>query len=348
MEFLGKFGQALWQLSLDSAPSLIFGLLLAGLLVTLLPTSRLAGWLSGKGPGPIFKAALIGVPLPLCSCSVVPVAMGLRRSGASRGSTLAFLISTPENGPDAIFLSYTLLGPVLAVFRIVAAAISAVVSGLMAGAGEDTPPPVAAPTSSCCKCSCSSEKPAEAAPKSFLVRVLDGLKYAATDIFDDLLPWLLAGLVAAAAIQAAIPANSLAAWGSGLGAKVAMVAIGVPMYICASASTPVAASLLALGISPGTVLVFLLAGPATNLGTVGLVRKEMGNQALRAYLIGAAVVPIICGTILDQLPLNIQQYGLPQNCGCESPSVLSILSLVLLLGLAIRPLRNLMLGVEKK
>jgi uncharacterized membrane protein YraQ (UPF0718 family) len=346
MNFLEKFGQALWALSLDSAPSLIFGLVLAGLLVTLLPTSRLASWLSGKGAGPIFKAALIGVPLPLCSCSVVPVAMGLRRSGASRGSTLAFLISTPENGPDAIFLSYTLLGPVLAFFRIVSAAVSAVITGLLAGNGEDSPPPAPAPTS-CCKCSCSSSKPAEA-PKSFFTRVVDGLKYAATDIFDDLLPWLLVGLVAAAAIQAALPAGSLAAWGSGLGAKLAMVAIGVPMYICASASTPVAASLLALGISPGTVLVFLLAGPATNLGTVGLVRKEMGNQALRAYLVGAAVVPIFCGLVLDALPVEIRSFGLPQTCGCEHPSVFSILSLVLLLGLAIRPLRNLLLGVDKK
>lgn len=346
-DFAHKFGETLWALTLDSAPSLLFGIIVCGLLVTLLPTSRLAKWLSGSGPGPVIKSALLGIPMPLCSCSVVPVAMGLHRSGASRGSTLSFLISTPENGPDAIALSYTLLGPFMAVARIVSAFLSAVVTGLIAGNDSSTKEPQAAEEpKACCKCSCSSKKE-PSIPPPLLTRIFSGIRYAATDIFDDLLPWLTAGLLAAAFIETVIPANGLAAWGSGLLAKIVMVLVGIPMYICASASTPVAASLLALGISPGTVLVFLLAGPATNLGTVGLIRKELGSRALSAYLVGAALVPLVCGLVVDQIPLAAQSVSHTGHC-CHEPSVTSILCLVVLLGLAIKPLRNLILGEASK
>ena len=338
MEFLQHFATALWELSLDAAPSLLFGLALAGILITYLPSSKLGAWLEGDGFWPILRAAAIGTPLPLCSCSVVPVATGLRRSGTSNGATLSFLIATPENGPDSLTLSYVLLGPVLAIARPVAAILSAVTAGLLVSPRS----PQAAPAASeCGHCGCcgDTEKPAPARPT-----LLGGLRYAATDMLDEILPWLLGGMVVAALLHAALPPNALTHWGSGLGAKFAMLLMGIPVYVCATASTPVAASLLAAGISPGTTLVFLLAGPATNLGALGIVRAEMGMQALRSYLIGACLVPIVCGVALDALVIRLAIPPFVPHAHHELTSPWSIASLALLTLLALRPLRKRILG----
>ena len=310
-------------MALESAPFLVFGLGAAGLLVWLLPQSRLGRWLSGSGPAPVVKAALMGIPFPLCSCSVVPVATGLLRGGASPGATLSFLISTPENGADSLALSYVLLGPVMTVARPLAALCSGVTAGLLA---PSTLPQPAEKS----PCGCCGGKSSRSLKQS--------MTYAFSDMLQDLVPWLSLGLVIAALMACLLQPTSLAAWGSGLGAKLLMVVLGVPMYICASASTPVAASLLAAGMSPGTVLVFLLAGPATNLGTLAIVHREMGMRSLSAYLVGACLVPVVCGSVLDALTGSwtaVVGTAWGQPGSPSESSVVSWLCLLLLIALTV-------------
>lgn len=343
MDFAIRFLASFSSMALESAPFLLAGLVLAGCLVALLPTSRLNRWLAGHGPWPVLKAALLGAPLPLCSCSVVPVATGLRRGGASPGVTVSFLISTPENGVDSLAVSYALLGPVMTVARPVAALFSAVTAGLLA---PRTYAKKAADQARACAC-CQAHAPnAPNAGNAEKPRSLaDGLRYAFSGMLDDLFPWLAGGVVAAALLSCFFPPESMAAWGSGLAAKLAMVGIGVPMYICASASTPLAASLLVAGISPGTVLVFLLAGPATNLGTIAVVYRELGPRSLLAYLVGATLVPILCGIGLDSVITNLHlPIATPHEAHGEH-GLLSALSLAALVFFAVKPLRKRLLGV---
>lgn len=313
MTYLDYFSQwlsAFWDLWLDAAPWLLLGLVVAGLMQALLDANQLARHLGGEGVWPSVKAALLGAPLPLCSCGVIPAAMGLRRSGASRGSTASFLIATPETGVDSIALSYALLGPLLTIVRPVAAIVSAITAGVLTSVSEPRPAsslsasavtedavPGTTRESSCCSSSgCSG------APRPPLARrLLAGQRSAFGDLFGDLAGWLLIGLALAAAVTAFVPESFLTRFGDGLPAMLVMAVIGVPMYICASASTPLAAGLLLAGVSPGAVLVFLLAGPATNIATLGIVRRELGARTLGIYLASVVGVAIVFGYLTNAL-----------------------------------------------
>ena len=245
---------------------------------------------------------LLGTPLPLCSCSVLPAALQLRRSGASRGATVSFLISTPENGADSIALSYAMLGPFMAIVRPVAALFSALVAGLATeslNSHEDAEPTESA-SKSCCHAHDDEER----------VSWWGGLTYSMTRLLSDLLFWLIVGISLAALIQTVLPADAMQRWGSGIWAMLAMLAIGIPMYICATSSTPVAAAMLAVGVSPGTTLVFLLAGPATNLAGLFLVGRELGRSAVVGYLLGICGMSLVCGLAVDWI---VQSWSI--NCG---------------------------------
>ncbi|MEL4420424.1 SO_0444 family Cu/Zn efflux transporter [Shewanella algae] len=394
------------ELFLESAPWLLLGLVLAGLLKVFVPMSWMQKQLGGHGLKTTVKAALLGAPLPLCSCGVIPAAVGLRRSGASKAATTSFLVSTPETGVDSVTVSYVLLGPFMAIVRPIAAVCSAIVAGLLVGRDDEPALPSeavkksepekaqaktvaqfkpagaanysplkAAPTqaqSSCCapakvqeadsccstakvsaakvstaggSCcssvkedatqSCCSQPKVEAASccsssqsasnccdsddmavelksKSVLHRVLAGLKYAATDLVRDTAIWLLVGLFFAALVQTYVPGDFLAQWGGGILAMLVMVLISIPMYICATASTPIAAGLLLAGVSPGAVLVFMLAGPATNIATLGVVAKEMGKRALYGYLGGVLGVALLAGMLVNLLVANFGFEVMPQ------------------------------------
>ncbi len=313
MSFLNNFA----AIFLEAAPWLLLGFITAGLIKVWIPEGALQRWLGGKGLWSVTKAALIGAPLPLCSCGVLPAATELHRNGASRSSTISFLISTPETGVDSIALSYVMLGPVMAVIRPVAAVGSAIVTGLLTtfvpektinvseitceesncGCSGSNVVAVEPEETSCCSSSgCSSETKSS---DGFVNRNISGLRYALVEMVDDLFVWLGIGLVLAALIATIMPPMAMAEWGSGLPAMLLMLLVGVPMYICATASTPVAAALIFAGVSPGTVLVFLLAGPATNIATIGVIRKEMGNGVVIAYLIGISVTSIVFGYATD-------------------------------------------------
>ncbi|MEJ2590921.1 MAG: SO_0444 family Cu/Zn efflux transporter [Candidatus Thiodiazotropha sp.] len=307
----------LLDLYLEAAPWLLLGLVMAGLLKAWLPEGMLQRRLGEGRFLPILKASLIGAPLPLCSCGVLPAAMGLRRAGASKSATVSFMISTPETGPDSIALTYALLGPFMAVLRPVAAIASALFTGLLNALfvsqqeHRGTQLPVmtlsAGPDCGCDAGDCCSSGKARDG-YGFWRRGIGGLRYAFHDIFDDIWPWLFAGLLLAALVEQYLPPESLAGWGGGLPAMLMMLVIGIPMYICATASTPLAAAMMLAGVSPGTVLVFLLAGPATNLATMGVLRREMGNRTLGLYLAGIALSSILLGVLTDML---VQRLAIP-------------------------------------
>jgi uncharacterized membrane protein YraQ (UPF0718 family) len=301
---LNDFVQNLYQLWLEAAPWLLFGLVIAGLLDVILPQRLLSRWLGKPGFGSILKASLIGTPLPLCSCSVVPAALTLHRNGASKGATVSFLIATPENGADSIALSWPLLGPFLTVVRPLAAILSAIVAGLLAGWGDATTETTSERLKelgedgfSCCsKSSCESESSDTKGTK-----IARGFHFAFIKLLDDVIFWLLLGVLIAALLETVFPIGSLGEYGQGPFAMLLALVIGVPMYVCATASTPIAAAMLVVGVSPGTVLVFLLAGPATNLGTLAIVRREFGKKVFRGYLLGILCCSFLMGLMTDWL-----------------------------------------------
>jgi len=326
----------LYLLGLDAAPLLALGLFLAAMMRAWLPTHFLEKQLGQPGPGSVIKAALFGAPMPLCSCGVLPVALSLRRAGASKGSTVSFLVATPETGVDSIALSYGLLGPVMAVTRPVVAIINAIVAGLLTGWADAPRQGETTATKSCCASKASAENDARRPT------LRQGLHFTFGRLYEDMLPWLTVGLVFAALVQTFVPEQWLAQWGQGPLAMVIMIWIGIPMYICASASTPIAAGLLLAGVSPGTVLVFMMAGPASNIAAVGLVYRELGRRAVTAYLASVAAVSIAAGLSLDAL---IETFGwtIRASGGHQHsllPEWLAASALLGLILLAIKPLRQ--------
>ena len=336
------------------APWLLFGLVVAGLLKVFFPQRLMAKWLGGRGVGPVVRAALLGTPVPLCSCSVLPAAIALRRNGASKGATVSFLIATPENGADSIAITYVLLGPFMTVVRPVAAIISAVFAGMLteAVAVREKKPgasPLAKPQaaeSSCCDDGCCDEDDRADPGTSHGIRAaMRAIYVAAVDLLDDIALWLLLGLLLAAAIATFVPTETLSRWSTGmyvLPAMLLMLVIAVPMYICATASTPVAAAMLIAGVSPGTVLVLLLAGPATNLASMGVVRRELGGRVLAAYLVGICLGAVATGLVTDVIVRAIQ-FNIPAQAGEAGglvPRWLAVSSTAALVVLTIRPVRR--------
>jgi len=314
------------ELFLDSAPWLLLGLLFAGILKSFIPMAWMHKQLGNNNTSSIFKAALFGAPLPLCSCGVIPAAIGLRRAGASKSATTAFLVSTPETGVDSISVSYAMLGPFMAIIRPIAAITSAVLAGLLVGREDSLSNKQPSDHSEKKCCSSSTKSIEETSVKTelaktssakqsntrFSEKVIKGLKFSTSNLVRDISVWLLIGLFFAALIQTYVPASFLSQWGNGLIAMLVMVVISIPMYICATASTPVAAALLLSGVSPGAVLVFMLAGPATNIATLGVVYKELGKRSLIGYLSGVLIGALFFGWLTDILVANFVINVAPQ------------------------------------
>jgi uncharacterized membrane protein YraQ (UPF0718 family) len=267
----------------------------------------------GQGKKAIIKAALIGAPLPLCSCGVIPVATELRRSGASAPATSAFLVATPETGVDSVSVSYALLGPVFAIYRPITAILSAIFTGLLVTTSKTEAMLSTSKNSTTSCCTSKTEKTHKLEQQgttccankttkkndTFVAKTLIGIRYSATQLIDDLVRWLLIGLLFATIVRTFVPTSFLLSYGSGLPAMLVMIAMSIPMYICATASTPIAAGFILAGISPGTALVFMMAGPATNISTLGVIKNEMGTSVLIRYLLGIAISAIIFGLFLD-------------------------------------------------
>lgn len=302
--------QHIWQVWVDTALWLCFGLLFAAVAHIYLRTEHLQKWLAKPGLGSVIRAALLGAPLPLCSCGVLPAAIGLRRAGASREASVAFLISTPETGVDSVAVSYALLGPFYAILRPVAALLTAFSAGFAVWrwGGQESSPSAENEQAGCCGANESSrateshgDHDHDAPTGEEEVTLAAGLAYAFGKLLDDLAGWLVFGVVLAGVILALVPPELLAEYGQSPWALILMLLVGVPLYVCAVASTPIAAALLVAGVSPGAVLVFLLAGPATNLGGLILIAKEFGQRVAGIYLITISAMALILGFIVNSL-----------------------------------------------
>lgn len=289
----------MWGIVGEMAPYLLFGFFMAGVLSVLISAQWIERHLGGRGIGPIFKAALLGVPLPLCSCGVIPVTASLRQHGASRGATTSFLLSTPQTGVDSILATYALLGPVFAVFRPLAALLTGMVGGSVVSLAEGQSGPLSdAPTSpatarnSGCTDACETHHASHVIARA--------LRYGFVTLPGDIAGALVIGIVVAALITVLIPANALNAYlGGGLLSMLVMMAFGIPIYVCSTASIPIAMGFMHLGASPGAALVFLIAGPATNVATITVVWRILGRQVATIYLATVALGALAAGYALD-------------------------------------------------
>jgi len=322
------FFEALWQLSLAMAPYILFGLLFAGILHELVPDSIVTKHLGKDNISSVVKSTIFGIPLPVCSCGVIPLATSIKKSGASKGATLSFLISTPITGVDSIMATYGIFGWIFTFYRAITSMIIAMVAGILTNIFDkedlieekkqrvdkvSTPTfstfkPVGADSISALKtqeesydtgeescCNTSNE-----VKKGF--SFVDALKYAFVTLLGDIAKPLFWGLLLGALITVAIPDNLAElikdnTWLSYL----IVIAIAVPMYVCATASLPIAAGLMLSGVSAGAAFVFLSAGPATNTVTIGVVKKMLGTKSLAIYLGSIIIGSILFGLGLDYI-----------------------------------------------
>jgi uncharacterized membrane protein YraQ (UPF0718 family) len=307
----------------ESSFYLLLGFTLAGLLHVLMQRfPRATASLTGTGKRPVFLASLIGLPMPLCSCGVLPAALALRKSGASKGATASFLVSVPETDIVSILLTIALMGPLMGIFRPAAALVTAVAAGLLVNwIDSRTRVPVPLPEQTAAKGACchdegqhgaSGEEPHDAAchsdetvaskPKRDRGWLMRALHFGFVEIFDDVIVQLVIGFVLAGVIVTWLPALGLENMvGNSPLLYLAMLVVGVPVYVCATASTPLAAGLIAGGISPGAAMVFLLAGPATNIAGLLVLNKQFGARVLSGYLLAIAVCSVLAGALLDRL-----------------------------------------------
>ncbi len=345
-----------WLMLLDASVYILFGLLVGGLLKVFLSPAYVARHLGHGRFSSVFKAALLGIPIPLCSCGVLPAAAALKKQGANNGATTAFLISTPESGVDSISITYALLDPIMTVAR----PVSAFFSAFLAGITENliNPPSkrslamadLSCPVDGCCD-GTDCEPDQHAHHHNFSQRLRQGLKYAVTDLWNDLAVWFLGGLLLGGLITVLIPDEIMVTYlGGGLPAMLLMLAVGIPIYICATASTPIAAALILKGVSPGAALVFLLVGPATNIASLSVLTGILGRKSTLRYLAILSASAVTCGMILDQVYklFHITAKAAAGQAAEIIPYPLQLTSALILITLSLPPLTRTIHGFFKR
>jgi len=334
----------------DTAPFLLVGFLLAGLLKVFIPERLVYRHLGSDRFKSVLLSSLYGVPVPLCSCSVIPTATSLRQAGASKGATASFLISTPETGVDSISVTYALLDPIMTVIRPVVAFVTAVMTGvsvnILVRRGLDGPgaPPGLASDEACCAAEGEAVVPAKPGLPD---RLVAAVRYAFGPLFDDLTRVIIVGFVVSGLIATLLPeAFFTEIVPSGWPAMLLMLVVGAPLYICATASTPVAATLIAKGLDPGAALVFLLVGPATNVTTLLVVHRLLGRRILAIYLGCIAAAALAAGFLTDLLydALNVDLTGVVAAALDEELGVVQIVGGVIFLLLLLASAKRIGLG----
>lgn len=287
---------------------MLLGFALAALVRGFVPVTAVVKLLGKPGIASVFRAAAIGVPLPLCSCAVVPVGAALKRAGASNGAVSSFVIATPETGLDSILTTYALMNWPMAVIRPVAAFVTAFAAGVAENIfGVPQPPTRAlkftAPEELCSEDGCcdrEDEEKTHDVKKSPGRRLWEGARYAFGEMFEDMAIYLIVGFVIAGFLAFVIPPTFIAArFASPWLQTVALVAVGAPIYVCATAATPIAAVLMSKGISAGAALAFLLTGPATNAASIAVLARYLGRRAVAVYLLSIIVVAVGAGLLTD-------------------------------------------------
>ena len=363
MEYLTQFATALFDLSNAMAPYILFGLLFAGILHETVPESLVTKHLGKESISSVIKSTIFGIPLPVCSCGVIPLATSIKKSGASKGATLSFLISTPITGVDSILATYGMFGWIFTLYRVVTSMFIATIAGILTnifdkedveekpkasfsavntnstassasfGASTFSASPLKSTVitpqkeESCCSSgSCEREE-------KQVFSMTKAVRYAFVTLLGDIAKPLFWGLIIGALITVAIPQNLSDilveySWLS----YIIVIAIAVPMYVCATASLPIAAGLMLSGVSAGAAFVFLSAGPATNTVTIGVVKKMLGTRSLYIYLGSIVVGSVLFGLGLDYV-FSISDIN-PQSLVHmdEEAGVIAIVSSVVLWG----------------
>lgn len=243
---------------------------------------------------------------------MLPAAASLKKQGANNGATTAFLISTPESGVDSIAITYALLDPLMTVARPVAAFFTAITAGITENLfhsmndKDNIKVDLSCQVDGCCNgIDCSPDEHKQ--HHSFVEKLQAGLKFAVTDIWGDLAGWFFTGILLAGLITALVPSQLFVDYlGGGFSSMLIMLVLGIPLYICATASTPIAAAFILKGVSPGAALVFLLVGPATNITSLSVLFGLLGKRATAIYLLTLSVFAVVCGLILDQLYIGLE------------------------------------------
>jgi uncharacterized membrane protein YraQ (UPF0718 family)/copper chaperone CopZ len=308
MEYINQFLVDFIDILNEMSPYLMLGFLFAGILKVAFPQKFIDKYLGQKNSKSVLNASLIGIPLPLCSCGVIPTGISFFKSGATKGSSVSFLISTPQTGVDSILVTYSLLGLPFAIIRPFIALITGFFGGVLANKVDTNESLTTENANSCSDTTCSDANDAQVKKHS---KVYTMFKYAFVDFLQDISKWLIIGLLLAAFISVLIPDDFFAKFigNDFLGMLVILVA-SVPLYICATSSVPVAAILLMKGLSPGAALVFLMAGPATNAATITVLNQVMGKKTMFAYLISIISGALLFGLLIDNfLPREWFTFG---------------------------------------
>ena len=298
----------------EMSPYLLLGFLLAGLMHSFIPGGYYTRFLGKKSFRSVVNAALFGIPLPLCSCGVIPTAMSLRKDGASKGAVASFLVATPQTGVDSIIATFSLMGLPFAIVRPIAALLTAVFGGSMVNLTDNSE------ENSATEGKKHNEEKRE--HEGFWHKLREAVEYAYVEMMEDIGKWLVIGLVVAGLITVFVPADLFAVFkGNTLASMLLVLCIALPMYLCATGSIPIAVALMMKGLTPGAALVLLMAGPACNFASMLVVKKVLGTRTLVTYLVSIIVGSIAFGYLVDYLQFSgtvnfLEQLTTQQAC-CE-------------------------------
>jgi len=372
MEIIYEIIKSFVWFLMEASFFMLLGLFFAGILKAFLPDDFVRKHIGSGRKGGIFKASAFGVPIPLCSCGVVPAAAGIRKQGAGKGPVVSFLVSTPETGVDSIAITWALLGPVMAVIRPVSAFLTAVFTGSLVNIfDKDENQNIALNQASSAKWECSSGccappedtnlflpmendcgcSETQSHDDSNYTRFKKGMRFSFVDLVEDIAGWFIVGVLFAAVIAVFVTpemVNSVSAK-SPLLVMFLMLLISVPLYVCATSSTPIAAAFLMTGISPGAAIVFLLAGPATNAASFSVISSIIGKKSAFIYLAGIIVSSLILGLGTDYI-FSVSGYELAPVTGETEEGLgffVQIVSTVILSVFLIYPFFKKVLSVKK-
>ena len=314
---------ASWNVFRESAIYMLFGFFVSGIAYVLIKPEKISRYLGRGKIRPVFLSALAGIPIPLCSCGVVPAALSLKKQGANNGATLSFLISTPESGFDSIPITYALMDPIITVIRPIAAFITAIFAGItenIFGCTKNVSENISQNGCTAANnCSCNESKISQNNPvkTAFTKKIIFGLKYAFVDLLGDIGKWFIIGILLAGLISYLIPDSLFESYlSNNFIAMLVMLIVGMPMYVCATSSTPIAAAFVLKGLNPGAALVFLLSGPATNIAALSMVSGLLGKRSLFIYLGSIALCSLAIGLFTDML-----YYGIGAKAGAITEQV---------------------------
>ncbi len=297
--FIEEIFNEIAVLYVEMAPYILLGLVFAGILKVFFKSEFITKHVGKDNLSSVSKASLFGIPLPLCSCSVLPTALSLRKSGASQSATTSFLVSTPQTGIDSIIATYGMMGWIFGVFRPLIALIMGIITGILVlfGVKKNKTDESSSGEEECIN-GCEIAR-AKSTNPSLINRMKNFYFHSFVEFIDDISVQLIIGLILAGIIAYVVPSNLLTNVGSGLSGMMLMLVAGIPMYICATASIPIAVTLMMKGVSPGAAFVFLAVGPVTNMASITVIFSILGKRNTIIYLVSVAVLSVLAGLLLD-------------------------------------------------